>query len=70
VSCAKSIACLSGMKLKDFVSFHSTLLWPFDEYIVPGFQLKTSCFQLHYQCHSSNFWAFDRLSSISGSKVM
>jgi len=25
VSCAKSIACLSGMKLKNFVSFHLTL---------------------------------------------
>jgi len=30
--CAKSIACLSGTELKNFVSFHSTLLRPFNEY--------------------------------------
>jgi len=44
VSCAKSIACLGGMKLKNFVSFHSTLLRPFYEYTVPGFQPKTRSF--------------------------
>jgi len=54
VSCAKSVACLGGMKLKDFVSFHSTLLQPFYEYIVPGFQTKTSSFRLSYQWHSSS----------------
>jgi len=42
------------MKLKDFVSFHSTLLQPFYEYIVPGFQTKTSSFRLSYQWHSSS----------------
>jgi len=54
VSCAKSIASLSGMKLKNFVSFHSTLLRPFYEYIVPGFQPETSSFRLPYQRHSSS----------------
>jgi len=54
MSCAKSIACLGGMKLKNFVSFHSTLLRPFDTYIVPGFQPKTSSFWLPYQRHSSS----------------
>jgi len=34
------------MKLKNFVSFHSTLLQRFYEYIIPGFQPKTSSFQL------------------------
>jgi len=54
MSCAKSIACLGGMKLKNFVSFHSTLWLPFNEYIVPGFQPKTSSFRLPYQRHSSS----------------
>jgi len=49
VSCAKAIACLGGMKLKIFVSFHSTLWRPFYKYIIPGFQPKTSSFQLPYQ---------------------
>ena len=53
MSCAKSIACIGGIKLKNFVSCHSTLIRPFDEYIVPGFQPKTSSFWLPYKRHSS-----------------
>jgi len=48
VSCAKSIASLGGIKLKKIVSFHSTLSKPVYEYIVPGFQPKTSSFRLPY----------------------
>jgi len=54
MSCAKSIACLGGMKLKNFVSSHSTLWRPFDKYTIPGFQPKTSSFRLPYQRHSSS----------------
>jgi len=54
VSCAKPIACLSAIGLKRFVSFHLTLWRPVYEYIVPGFQPKTSSFPLPYQCHSSS----------------
>ena len=53
VSCAKSIACLSRMKLKNFVSFHFTLCRPVYKYIIPGLQPKTSSFLLPYQRHSS-----------------
>jgi len=42
------------MKLKKFVSFYLTLLWLVYEYIVPGFQPKTSSFWLPYQRHSSS----------------
>ena len=54
MSCAKSIACLGGMKLKNFVSFHLTLWRRVYEHIVPGFQPKTSSFPLPYQHHSSS----------------
>jgi len=54
MSCAKSIACYNGVKLKNFVSFNATLLEPFNEYIKPEFQLKASSFQLPYQPHSSS----------------
>jgi len=60
MSCAKSIACLGGMKLKNFVSFHSKLLRLVYEYIVPEFQSKTSSFRLPYERPSSGaghrFW--------------
>jgi len=42
------------MKLKNFVTFHLTLWRPFCEYIVLGFQPKTSSFPLPYQRHSSS----------------
>jgi len=48
VSGAKSIVCSGGMKLKDFVSFHSALRRPFYEYIVTGYQPKTISFRLPY----------------------
>ena len=49
VSCAKSIACINGMKLKNFISFHLTLWRQVYEYIVPGFQFKTSSFPLPFR---------------------
>jgi len=53
VSCAKSIACLSGMKLKNFVSFHWRLWRLVYEYIVPGFQPESS-FPFPYQRYNSS----------------
>jgi len=58
------------MKLKNFVSFHSTLLRPFYEYTVPGFQPKTRSFQLPYQRHSSSTdCARELFKSSNGSAV-
>jgi len=70
VSCAKSIVCLGGMKMKNFVSFHSTFLRPFYKDIVTGFQPKTSSFWLPYQPHSSSAnCARDLFKSSNGSAV-
>jgi len=43
VSCAKSIACLGGMKLKK-IMFHLALWRPVYKHIIPGFQPQTAVF--------------------------